>query len=324
MACGLHNCDEPCHNYCKSCPNVIWDEVRCNCGTQVLYPPQPCNTKVPTCDRPCARVHSCGHPATHLCHEETQCPPCTQFVSKMCFGGHEMRKSIPCYQQSVSCGRFCLRPLPCGMHQCHKLCHDGPCPPCTSKCTSIRVDCGHACNLPCHQVPSPNSEPLEAQISTAVSLGKCPNSVCKELLKVFCKCELIVEQQECQFVNDKQMRAQLMDDIVKRYRAFNTEMGLDEIKQMVEYSIAHQLNCDEKCAKEKRSKELADAFGVDKPETSSSLKYSEYLKKEALNNPTFILDVHNKLVNLINNYKKVKRKEKYHFIESTIDTFTAK
>src|SRR5690606_28568820 len=97
LDCGLHTCADQCHSFCRPCPNLIWTEVHCRCGAQVLYPPLACNTGRPTCDRPCSRPHPCDHTPTHQCHDEDQCPPCTEFVDRLCYGGHEICTTVPCY-----------------------------------------------------------------------------------------------------------------------------------------------------------------------------------------------------------------------------------
>jgi len=62
LACGSHKCEEPCHRgKCPPCWQVSFDELRCECGTEVIYPPVPCGTTPPLCNRPCTRPHSCGH-----------------------------------------------------------------------------------------------------------------------------------------------------------------------------------------------------------------------------------------------------------------------
>ena len=38
-----------------------FDELRCHCGTSVIYPPVPCGTHPPECYKPCTRTHSCNH-----------------------------------------------------------------------------------------------------------------------------------------------------------------------------------------------------------------------------------------------------------------------
>ena len=39
-----------------------YEELTCHCGGEVMLPPIPCGTAPPTCNRPCARIHSCDHP----------------------------------------------------------------------------------------------------------------------------------------------------------------------------------------------------------------------------------------------------------------------
>lgn len=296
MECGQHTCDEPCHSYsCRPCPNVIWTEVFCNCGAQVLYPPLPCSTAKPACDKPCSRRHDCSHTPGHPCHDDPQCPPCTAFVERSCFGGHESIPNVMCFKKGVSCGKFCSKKLPCNVHLCSKICHEGECPPCNQKCTIPRKDCDHPCGLSCHQSVSKT----------------CPPSKCKELVKVYCDCEVNFEQRECYLVNNSDELQRKIGCLVHEY--FNTEFGLEEITKMARKSLTHSLKCDERCAKEKRRKELADAFGID--ETTKAItwvKYPDMLKHKAQTNQQFLLTIHDQFVKLIEDFKKVI----FYFLDS--------
>ena len=250
----------------------------------------PCGTKKPECDKVCARVHRCNHTPTHKCHDDPVCPPCTEFVEKLCYGGHEICNTVPCWETGVSCGHFCKKQLACGIHNCIKVCHVNTCPPCNQRCNKSRQGpCEHQCGLPCHQATSVN----------------CPESQCKEVVKIYCTCELKVEEAPCYQVNDQRKFQASMESMLKRY-SFNTSISLNEVKQMVLYNLIHQLDCDDKCAKEKRNKELADALGIEGHKFERpSVKYTEALKNEARSNSQFILNIHDKFVMLLNNYKKV-------------------
>lgn len=39
-----------------------FEELTCHCGSAVLYPPIPCGTLPPECNKPCSRTHTCPHP----------------------------------------------------------------------------------------------------------------------------------------------------------------------------------------------------------------------------------------------------------------------
>ena len=59
----ISRCDDQCHRGdCRSCPNVSFDELPCQCGAQVAFPPIQCGAKPPQCDRTCTRNHECTHP----------------------------------------------------------------------------------------------------------------------------------------------------------------------------------------------------------------------------------------------------------------------
>ena len=110
LSCGKHRCEALCHaGNCNRCYNVSFDgkslqlayvfihsiyfdlimfsELRCQCGTQVIYPPVPCGARPPDCTKPCTRMRTCGHPQLHNCHPDaTPCPPCVALCEKFCYG----------------------------------------------------------------------------------------------------------------------------------------------------------------------------------------------------------------------------------------------
>ncbi|VVD04483.1 unnamed protein product [Leptidea sinapis] len=129
--CGHLTRDIPCADYPSQrnevfCQRKCNKELRCSCGAEVILPPVRCGTKPPACGATCARARACGHEPHHSCHAG-DCPPCVVLTTKMCYGNHEERKTIPCSQEEFSCGLPCGKPLPCGKHTCIKTCHKGPC-----------------------------------------------------------------------------------------------------------------------------------------------------------------------------------------------------
>lgn len=128
LSCGKHKCDKTCHpGHCDPCYRSSFQELACECGATIIYPPVPCGTKRPTCSKPCSRRHPCIHEVLHNCHTATQCPPCMLLTTKFCHGRHEQRKTIPCSQESFSCGLPCRKELSCKRHKCIKICHEGLC-----------------------------------------------------------------------------------------------------------------------------------------------------------------------------------------------------
>ncbi|CAB0030301.1 unnamed protein product [Trichogramma brassicae] len=67
-----------------------WEELRCECGAEVLLPPVRCGARAPACSAPCSRARACGHDVLHACHAG-DCPPCVVLTTKRCHGGHEVR-----------------------------------------------------------------------------------------------------------------------------------------------------------------------------------------------------------------------------------------
>lgn len=174
LSCGKHKCERTCHpGHCLPCQRMSFHELQCECGAQVIYPPVACGTKKPACDKPCTRRHVCDHAVLHNCHTGPTCPPCMIQTTKWCFGKHEQWRTIPCSQESFSCGMPCKKDLPCGEHKCIKNCHENECVVsgeiCKQNCSKPRSICGHKCMAPCHT-------------------GDCPETMCKEVVEVVCQC----------------------------------------------------------------------------------------------------------------------------------------
>lgn len=71
LSCGKHKCESTCHKgRCLPCYRSSFDELYCECGANVIYPPVACGTKRPACSRPCSRQHACDHEVTHNCKKE--------------------------------------------------------------------------------------------------------------------------------------------------------------------------------------------------------------------------------------------------------------
>lgn len=170
LTCGQHKCEQTCHKgHCQPCWHTSFDELYCECGYSVIYPPVSCGTRPPLCKQPCSRPRSCDHDVFHNCHTGP-CPPCTILCTRWCYGKHEQRSTIQCHQESFSCGYACGLDMPCGKHKCNQPCHVGTCKStCSQPCLEPRPLCGHPCNLPCHVPP-------------------CRESICKQVVTVTCQC----------------------------------------------------------------------------------------------------------------------------------------
>lgn len=179
LSCGMHRCEETCHRgKCPPCWRSSFEELYCECGSSVLYPPVACGTRPPPCSKPCSRPRTCGHDVNHNCHTGA-CPPCTVLTKRLCYGKHEQRSTIPCHQGEFSCGLACGKEMSCGRHKCIQICHMGPCPvPCTQPCTIPRELCSHPCTAPCHE-------------------SSCPDNPCKQMVKVTCECGLRTSNRPC-------------------------------------------------------------------------------------------------------------------------------
>ncbi|XP_063870038.1 protein shuttle craft-like [Scylla paramamosain] len=325
LSCGLHKCEEPCHRgNCPRCWQTSFEELTCHCGASVIYPPVPCGTKPPACDNPCNRPQECPHTATHLCHPDEPCPPCTMLVDKPCFGNHKMMRRTLCYLNAVSCGGICGFPLPCGLHKCQRVCHEQPCVPegmlCTQKCSKPRETCGHPCATPCHS-------------------GLCPDTPCKEMVQISCECGLRKATLQCS-ENDREYRALATSMLASQMQNMNNGCTVDLSEIFTATARPDKLKrlpCNEDCLTEQRNRRLALALQIENPEAreklgSSSTLYSEFMKEEARKDPNLAKMVHSALEDLVLRSRESKQKscihsfpsmnrEKRHFIHEYCEHF---
>ncbi|EDW02849.1 protein shuttle craft [Drosophila grimshawi] len=302
LSCGKHKCDQPCHRgNCPPCYRSSFEELYCECGAEVIYPPVPCGTKRPPCKRPCSRTHGCEHVPQHSCHAAASCPPCMMFTTKWCHGNHEQRKTIPCSQASFSCGFPCAKPLACGRHKCIRPCHEGECPQpgelCRQSCTKPRLLCGHKCAAVCHD-------------------GACPETPCKELVEVQCECGNRKQSRSCQELAREHSRiatAQLASSMAEMSRG--NYMELSEILAPTKNNKSNKtLDCNEECRLLERNRRLAIGLQSRNPESQlkSLTKYSEFLRGFAKRNPVLTKSVYETLSDLVKLAKESKQKSRSH------------
>lgn len=300
LSCGRHRCDKPCHKgSCATCHRVSFDELTCECGANIIYPPVPCGTKKPYCDKPCTRRHSCSHQVLHNCHSDAECPPCVVLTTQYCYGKHEQRKTIPCYQNSFSCGLPCAKPLPCERHKCIKPCHENQCftegEICKQNCTTTRANCSHQCKAPCHD-------------------GDCPTDLpCKEMVEVTCECGNRKQMRTCHDFSKEYRRitsAQLASSMQEMQRGGSVE--LSDILGPVKPKNNKTLDCNEECRTLERNRRLIIGLQIRNPDLSSKLQpnYSEFLKTYAKKDPTLVKMVHEKLTELVKLAKESKQKSR--------------
>ncbi|XP_011684873.1 PREDICTED: protein shuttle craft [Wasmannia auropunctata] len=323
LSCGRHKCQERCHiGRCSPCWESSFDELYCECGAEVIYPPVPCGTRRPTCNRPCSREHACDHEVLHNCHSEPTCPPCSVLTQRWCHGRHELRKAVPCHVKEISCGLPCSKPLTCGRHRCITMCHAGPCEKpgqqCTQPCAALRELCGHICATPCHE-------------------GKCPDTPCKEMVKVTCQCGHRTMSRVCA---DNAREYQRIASNILASKMADMQLGhsvdLDEVfgQGAKKQNQLKTLECNDECKIIERNRRLALGLQIVNPDLSGKLmpRYSDYMKQWAKKDPHFCQIVHDKLTELVQLAKTSKQKsrsysfdvmnrEKRHFVHESCQHF---
>ncbi|XP_033338770.2 nuclear transcription factor, X-box binding stc [Megalopta genalis] len=307
LSCGKHKCEQTCHKgRCQPCWRSSFDELYCECGAAVIYPPVPCGTRRPVCDRPCSRQHSCGHEVFHNCHNEPTCPLCTVLTQRWCHGKHELRKAVPCYVNEISCGLPCNKPISCGRHKCLAICHPGPCEKprqqCSQPCTIPREMCGHICAAPCHD-------------------GKCLDTPCKEMVKVTCQCGHRTTSRACA---DNSKEYQRIASNILASKMADMQLGhsvdLEEVfgQGAKKQNQLKTLECNDECRLIERNRRLALGLQIVNPDLSGKLmpRYSDFMKQWAKKDPLFCQMVHEKLTELVHLAKTSKQKSRSYSFDS--------
>ncbi|KAK4880352.1 hypothetical protein RN001_008498 [Aquatica leii] len=300
LSCGLHRCIEPCHKgRCQPCWRTSFEELYCECGSSVLYPPVACGTRPPPCEQICSRTRTCEHEALHSCHPGP-CPPCTVLTKRWCHGKHEQRSTIPCHQSNFSCGLACGKNMSCGKHKCQQPCHEGSCRmPCNQPCMETRNECGHPCNQPCHPPP-------------------CPETSCKQTVQVTCPCGLRKSSRVCvDLIGEYQMidMSQLafkMEQMQMGQRVDVTDLG------SLKKGPLKILECNDECRLVERNRRLAIGLQIRNPDLSAKLtpRYSEYMRSWAKKDPKFCQQIHDKLSELVQLAKQSKQKSRAYSFET--------
>lgn len=225
LLCGVHKCGLKCHSGpCQPCPQQAVQF--CLCGTQQMV--RPCSQPEWQCDKVCPRLVSCGiHSCGRPCHSG-QCPPCPLAEVRPCSCGQQ-KYTLPCTEDTPSCGGTCNKLLECGTHTCSMRCHKSACGQCLerivkrcrcgakmkevpcareylceSKCKKVRNCFIHPCNRKC--CTGRDCPPCEKPCGRTLSCGnhKCtqvchvgPCYPCTQTERVTCKCGSRVLQLSC-------------------------------------------------------------------------------------------------------------------------------
>lgn len=304
LTCGQHRCEALCHKgYCQPCWRASFEELFCECGKTVRYPPVPCGAKRPTCDEPCSRQHSCDHAVLHNCHNDPECPPCIVLTSKYCYGKHELRKAVPCHVEEFSCGLPCGKDLPCGRHKCITSCHKGEClkpdQACVQPCTIPRSICGHPCNSPCHD-------------------GDCPDTLCKVKITVTCACGHRSTSRTC-CENNKEYQRIATSILASKMAEVQLGKSIDlQDMQKVHKLSLKTLECIEECRVIDRQRKLSIGLQIRNPDLTAKLtpRYSDFMRSWGKKDPRFCKHVHDRLTELVQLAKQSKQKSRSYSFET--------
>lgn len=201
LECG-HPCKGVCHSGdCLACLEKITINCRCGRTTSTTVCHQG-TLEQPQCMRVCRATLNCGR---HECGER-----CCSGEKKAAERQAQRKKGRPLHLAAAHalddgfeaehiCTRTCDRPLKCGNHTCHELCHKGPCNTCRE---AIFDEISCACSrtvlqppLPCGTRPPPCRFQCERekdcghpQVSHNCHLDNEPCPKCPFLTTKFCLC----------------------------------------------------------------------------------------------------------------------------------------
>ncbi|KAG9152424.1 hypothetical protein Leryth_015843 [Lithospermum erythrorhizon] len=254
LRCGKHFCESLCHSgHCPPCLETSFSDLTCACGRTSIPPPVPCGTPLPSCQYPCSVSQPCGHQPTHSCHFG-DCPPCTVPVAKECSGGHVILRNIPCGSKEIKCNQLCGKLRQCGLHACAKSCHSAPCDSSLGS-TSGRASCGQACG-------APRRECRHTCASLCHLDSPCPDVRCEFPVNITCSCGRITVVVPCDAGGGYNVDTLFEATVIKKFPVALQPVEANGTK--VPLGL-RKLMCDDECAKLKRQKALANAFGITTP-----------------------------------------------------------
>nr|XP_019928790.2 transcriptional repressor NF-X1 [Crassostrea gigas]XP_019928791.2 transcriptional repressor NF-X1 [Crassostrea gigas]XP_034309218.1 transcriptional repressor NF-X1 [Crassostrea gigas] len=166
---------------CPACQNTsdkIPNQYRCFCGK--CRDPEWNRMETPhSCGEVCKKNRSarCKHHCNILCHPGP-CPPCNAVVTRQCLCGKQSQ-SMKCSSVEIfKCSSVCEKQLNCGKHFCKKICHEGPCDPCTEV---IKQECYGSHES--REVTCGSSESFTESYSCGIKCDKtlgCGNHKCED------------------------------------------------------------------------------------------------------------------------------------------------
>lgn len=300
LSCGKHRCKATCHpGACSPCLESSSDDLFCNCGRTIVPAPVRCGTTLPVCPYQCQRPTACGHrPEPHHCHEDdVSCPKCTMLVTKKCqCEKQNLVTNVMCYQDRVSCFKICGKKLPCGEHECKKVCHKpGDCQKkCIEKCLKVRK-CGHKCQQNCH-FGRPCNESLP----------------CQEHVIVTCDCGRRKQPLLCHTVTN------MIEESKKAHeeKAGNGVEFIDDDKLFIPH-----IPCDEACEKERRNRLLLDALGLNPARAKDSEVTLRMRTVESIYTP-FVLNIYAKQPTWCLSIEEIFSQLLAHTIDSSFRTLS--
>ncbi|XP_054273692.1 NFX1-type zinc finger-containing protein 1-like [Macrosteles quadrilineatus] len=258
LACG-HSCKSMCHveqDYHKryKCKEAC-SKVLCAEGHMC---PKKCHQPCGDCQIPMRRQLPCGHSAdvpchkdirTHQCEQpvEVRVPSCRHIITVQCHTRHFPVCSLPC-----------TRRLDCG-HSCEMMCHETEDPDhleyvCRKPCARLNAGCtkDHKCPLLCVEPCNPCSEMVIRELP------------CKHLLKLACSADLnsVLCQQKCAktlpcshrctkkcFQNCGPCDVQVEKTVIGCRHMVKVECSTPATRQICTGRCPNEMRCGHQCAK---------------------------------------------------------------------------
>lgn len=200
LKCGKHKCPFTCHTGPCMDPCIQIEKSLCACERKSYL--IPCKfTDIPHCNYKCESLMSCRrHRCMDICCSGR---PQAEKRKKSGFISKETLYDETLIEAEHVCLKDCNLKLLCGIHNCKRKCHPGPCPPCIeSDSNDLVCPCGKTivpapvrcgtelppCKYPCIKVVNGESECGHKPIPHTCHPVNQPCPVCTATVFKKCKC----------------------------------------------------------------------------------------------------------------------------------------
>ncbi|KAL9588958.1 MAG: hypothetical protein Q9203_002248 [Teloschistes exilis] len=239
---------------CNLPKDVLPSSYACWCEKEIDprpisgIPPHSCGQ---TCGHYRALPKKCPHPCELPCHAGP-CPPCTHKGPTLsCFCGKHSASSRCVdtdYEAGWSCGQICGDLMPCGLHTCQQLCHEGLCGAC-----EVSMDSRCYCGKVAKPLSCCDRRDEKASTKAADDSGLLKDWIgtftCGQICQRDYDCGKHRCERDCHPQNEKSAHCPQSPDVVSHCPCGKTP--LEEVSTVQRASCTEYIpNCNKQCLKQ--------------------------------------------------------------------------